>query len=335
MSKTSTDPLQRLSRVVSGETMGTRYSARFVTDRLDYVRVEAALFAAVDAVDRQMSTWKADSDLSRLNAAPVGHWIKVPPELAIVLAEAVRIGQSSGGAFDIAVGDAVNAWGFGPVKPHEVPQAGGALKAGRFTATDSLEFDDAGEQVRKLAPVTLDLCGIAKGFGVDELARCLERFGITSYLVGIDGELRARGRKPDGTLWTVAIERPDYDARDIMGILELSDVAIATSGDYRHWVERDGARLSHTIEPRTGAPLRNRLASVTVLAGNCLEADAWATALMVMGEGAGPEFARAQGLSALFIVRHGDALVEHPVGLFAHHQARSESAMSPAENRTR
>lgn len=335
MSKMSTDPLQRLSRVVSGETMGTRYSARFVADRVDQALVEAALFAAVNAVDRQMSTWKADSDLSRLNAAPVGHWIKVPPELAIVLAEAVRIGTSSGGAFDIAVGDAVNAWGFGPVKPHEIPGSGAAPAGIRPASMESLEFDDAGEQVRKLAPVTLDLCGIAKGFGVDELARCLERFGITSYLVGIDGELRARGRKPDGALWTVAIERPDYDARDIMGVLELSDVAIATSGDYRHWVDIDGARLSHTMEPRTGAPLRNRLASVTVLAGNCIEADAWATALMVMGEAAGPEFARAQGLSALFIVRHGDALVEHAVGLFSRHQAPSEPPMPPAQNRAR
>lgn len=320
MSKMSTDLLQSPHRrgcIISGETMGTRYSAKFVADRVDQTVVGAALFAAVDAVDRQMSTWKPDSDLSRLNAAPVGRWVKVPPELAIVLAEALRIGRASGGSFEIAVGDAVNAWGFGPAKPRERPQPGIAPASARRPAAESLEFDEAGEYVRKLAPVDLDLCGIAKGFGVDELARSLERFGITSYLVGIDGELRARGRKADGMPWTVAIERPDHETRDVMGVLELSDAAVATSGDYRHWVELAGARLSHTMDPRTGEPLRNRIASVTVLASNCMEADAWATALMVMGEEAGPDFAQARGLDALFIIREKEGLVERAVGCFA------------------
>lgn len=300
---------------VNGDTMGTRYSARFFADGIDEALVSAALFAAVDAVDRQMSTWKPDSDLSRVNAAPVGQWVKVPPELAIVLAEGLRIGQASGGAFDIAVGDLVNDWGFGPEKPREWSPLG-TLRT-RHAATDSLEFDEAGEYVRKLAPISLDLCGIAKGFGVDELARCLERFGITSFLVGIDGELRARGGKPDGALWTVAIERPDYAVRDVMGVLELSDVAIATSGDYRHYVEIGAAKLSHTMDPRTGEPLRNRIASVSVLGSSSMEADAWATALMVMGEEAGPELARARGLDALFIIREPDSLTEIAVGRFA------------------
>jgi thiamine biosynthesis lipoprotein len=211
----------------------------------------------------------------------------------------------------------VNAWGFGPAKPRERPQPGIAPASARRQAAESLEFDEAGEYVRKLAPVDLDLCGIAKGFGVDEVARSLERFGITSYLVGIDGELRARGRKADGMPWTVAIERPDHEKRDVMGVLELSDAAVATSGDYRHWVELAGARLSHTMDPRTGEPLRNRIASVTVLASNCMEADAWATALMVMGEEAGPDFAQARGLDALFIIREKEGLVERAVGCFA------------------
>lgn len=303
--------------IVSGETMGTRYSARFFAEGVDETLVGAALFAAVDAVDRQMSTWKPDSDLSRLNAAPIEQWVKVPPELAIVLAEALRIGRASGGVFDIGVGNLVNAWGFGPVKLPERPQPGMAATSARHAATDSLEFDEAGDYVRKLASISLDLSGIAKGFGVDELARCLERFGITSYLVGIDGELRARGCKPDGEPWTIAIERPDYGKRDVMGVLELSNISVATSGDYRHWIEVHGARLSHTMDPRTGEPLRNRIASVTVLAGNCMEADAWATALLIMGEDSGPEFASARGLDALFIIRDGDRLIEFGTGTFA------------------
>lgn len=303
--------------IVSGETMGTRYSARFFAEGVYETLVGAALFAAVDAVDRQMSTWKPDSDLSRLNVAPIEQWVKVPPELAIVLAEALRIGRASGGVFDIGVGNLVNAWGFGPLKRRDSPRPGVAAASVSHAAMDNLEFDEAGDYVRKLASISLDLSGIAKGFGVDELARCLERFGITSYLVGIDGELRARGCKPDGEPWTIAIERPDYVQRDVMGVLELSDIAVATSGDYRHWIEFNGARLSHTMDPRTGEPLRNRLASVTVLASNCMEADAWATALMVMGEEAGPEFARAQGLDALFIRRESNLLTEIAVGRFA------------------
>ncbi|MEZ5832223.1 MAG: FAD:protein FMN transferase [Dongiaceae bacterium] len=297
--------------------MGTRYSARFLAEGVHEALVGAALFAAVDSVDRQMSTWKPDSDLSRLNAAPVGQWVKVPPELAIVLAEALRIGRASGGVFDIAVGNLVNDWGFGPAKQREKPQSGVATASARHAAMDSLEFDEAGDYVRKLAPVSLDLSGIAKGFGVDELARCLERFGITSYLVGIDGELRARGCKPGGEPWSIAVERPDYAQRDVMGILELSDVAVATSGDYRHWIEHNGARVSHTMDPRTGEPLRNQLASVTVLASNCMEADAWATALMVMGENAGPTFACAHGQEALFVIRNGSHVIERGTGRFA------------------
>lgn len=320
MSKMSTNamkPSLPRGHVISGETMGTRYSARFFAEGVNEALIGGALFAAVDAVDRQMSTWKPNSDLSRLNAAPVGQWVNMPPELAIVLAETLRMGRASDGAFDIAVGNLVNDWGFGPVKPPEGPRLGMAAVRARHAAMDSLEFDEAGEYVRKLTPVSLDLSGIAKGFGVDELARCLERFDITSYLVGIDGELRARGCKPDGEPWTIAIERPDYEKRDVMGVLELSDMAVATSGDYRHWVAVNGTRFSHTMDPRTGKPLRNRLASVTVFASNCMEADAWATALMVMGEEAGPEFACARGLDALFIIRDGDRLAERVTGRFA------------------
>jgi thiamine biosynthesis lipoprotein len=319
MSKMCTEP-SNVSHLhgctFSGDTMGTRYSARLFAEPIDQTLVGAALFAAVDAVDRQMSTRKPDSDLSRLNAAPVGHWVPVPAGLAIVLAEAVRIGRDSGGAFDIGVGDLVNDWGFGPTEPcHDPARRAAASGRRRLSAMDSLEFDEAGECVRKLAPVTLDLSGIAKGFGVDELARCLERFGIASYLVGIDGELRVRGSKPGGEPWTVAVERPDFEKRDVMGVLALSDTAVATSGDYRHWIEFKGAKLSHTMDPRTGEPLRNRIASVTVLAKQCVDADAWATALMVMGD-SGPDFARARGMDALFVMRDSDRLTEVGTGKF-------------------
>jgi thiamine biosynthesis lipoprotein len=135
--------------------------------------------------------------------------------------------------------------------------------------------------VRKAAPIALDLNGIAKGYGVDRLAETLREHGIADALVGIDGEMRAMGLRPDGEAWTIAVEAPDAERRTPHSILALQDAAVATSGDYRHWVEVQGRRLSHTMDPRRGAPLIASPASVTVVARTCAEADAWATALMV------------------------------------------------------
>jgi thiamine biosynthesis lipoprotein len=170
--------------------------------------------------------------------------------------------------------------------------------------------DPQRNQVRKRAPLNLDLNGIAKGFGVDELARCLERFGIDRYLVGIDGEMRARGVKPDAQPWVVAIEKPCRGVREVMGVMELGDAAIATSGDYRHWIDVKGHAYAHTMDPVTGAPLNNPLAAVTVVAASCMLADAWATALMVLGEIEGPRLAQERGMDALFVLHDGEQFKE-------------------------
>jgi thiamine biosynthesis lipoprotein len=170
--------------------------------------------------------------------------------------------------------------------------------------------DPQRDQVRKRAPLNLNLNGIAKGFGVDELARCLDGFGISRYLVGIDGEMRARGVKPDAQPWVVAIEKPCRGAREVMGVMELEDAAIATSGDYRHWVDVRGQSYAHTMNPATAAPLCNPLAAVTVVAASCMLADAWATALMVLGETEGPRLAQERGMDALFVLRDGEQFNE-------------------------
>ena len=300
----------------SGDTMGTRYSARFtVPPHADVKAIAAALDAAVTAVDRQMSNWKPDSDLSRLNRAAPGDWIQVPANLATVLQRSIGIGRETGHAFDIGVGDLVDAWGFGPsaAPPPRAPVAAQP----RAPIETLIEVDVAGGRVRKHGPVSLDLCGIAKGFGVDELGRVLDAQGIGSWLVGIDGEMRVRGTKPDGSAWAIALEAPEHDRRRAMAVIELGDAAIATSGDYRHWIDVDGARVSHTMDPRSGAPLRNALASVTVIAATCMDADAYATALMVLGEDAGLLLARRLGLDALFVTRDGRALRTAGAGFFA------------------
>lgn len=403
MSKTSIEwsPGARLNRCrASGATMGTRYGAQFYAPpAADARAIAAALDAAVRAVDAQMSNWKADSDLSRLNRATPGSWTPICANLAAVLVRAREIGRETDNAFNIGVGTLVDRWGFGPgaaanrqadnewaanrqaagrhtvarrtvarhmvarhtVDRHTVdrhtadrqtadrqtkdgrtpdrqparpagPANGlsGAIDARRRTSIlrspvpspcrpidELLEVDVARGRARRLADVAFDLCGIAKGFGVDELARVLDRHGIGAWLVGIDGELRARGCKPDGSPWAIALEAPDYDRRGAMGAIDLVDAAVATSGDYRHWADFGGERLSHTMDPRAGAPLRGDIASVTVVAPTCTDADAYATALMVLGAQAGCAHAERHGLDALFVVRDGDALRTIGCGAFA------------------
>jgi FAD:protein FMN transferase len=301
-------PLVR--RTLNGPTMGTRYSAAFFApEDTGTEALATALFEAVDRVDRQMSTWKADSDLNRLNTAPVGEWVVIPRALCTVLAASLRIGRTSNGSFDVGVGDLVAAWGFGSAGPGPDPNRIAVLEGqARPATTRFLELDEVGRRARKHAPLSLDLSGIAKGYGVDEMARVMDAFSIPSWLVGIDGEMRAKGLKPDGLPWAVALERPERGTRDVMGVIELTDMAVATSGNYRHWVDMDGKSLSHTMNPKTGAPLENSVASVSVLAATCMEADAWATVLMVLGDKAGRQTAETLGIEAIFVLRDGSVL---------------------------
>ncbi len=307
MSKTSTE-MQR--HALSGPTMGTRWSALlYQAAGFDPQSVRAALQAAMDAVDMQMSTWKPDSILMQVNAAPVGHWTKVPQQLLDVLRLALDIGRASGGAFDIGMGDAVSAWGFGASEA--VPeQIRAALERERRPAHDVLELDVELGMVRKLAPITLDLNGIAKGYGVDRLAETLLSFGISSGLVGIDGEMRALGLRPDGSPWSIAVEAPDYDRRAAHSVLALQDASVATSGDYRHWINVNDYRLSHTMDPRRGSPVMEPPASVTVVTRTCAEADAWATALMVLGSQIGVTLARRLSFNGLFLLRAGGTVIQ-------------------------
>ena len=300
MSKMSTEPVRH---ALNGATMGTRWSGLFFAPPgFDPGPVQAALQAVVDEVDAQMSTWSPDSALMRLNAAPLGQWVPVPARLFAVLSLGLEIGRASGGAFDVGMGDAVKAWGFGPdaATPGRIRAA---MAAGRVPADQALALDPVTSRVRKSSPLALDLNGIAKGYGVDRLSETLQDFGISAGLVGIDGEMRAHGLRPDGKSWTIAVEAPDPTRRAPHSILALENAAVATSGDYRHWVEVQGHRLSHTMDPDRGGPLRRSPASVTVIARTCAEADAWATALMVLGSDAGAKVARAQGLDALFLLR--------------------------------
>jgi thiamine biosynthesis lipoprotein len=318
MSKTSIDWRaggRWLDCRTSGPTMGTRYSARWhAPPGSDTKALVETLASAVSAVDRQMSNWLPASDLSRLNRAAPGAWTPVPPPLAKVLRRAMEIGRETGNAFNIGVGDLVDAWGFGPTgsQPAQAPPAA----AGARPPVDTLlELDPMHGRARKHAPLALDLCGIAKGFGVDELGRALDAHGITSWLVGIDGEMRARGTKPDGSAWAIGLEAPRDDRREPMAAIELCDAAVATSGDYRH-------HAVVPMDPRSASPACGGLASVTVVVPSCMDADAYATALMVLGAEAGRALATRLGLSALLLARDGTAWRASGSGCFENAGAR-------------
>lgn len=303
MSKMSTDTLST-RQTLNGATMGTRYSAIFYPNSgCDLAVLSNALFVAVDRVDQQMSSWKPDSDLNRLNGAPLGNWVTLPQQVMQVLDMAQRIEARSGGAFDVSVGEAVAIWGFGAHPAKEWPDP--ATSPPRHAAGRAFEIDMAMRRARLLRPASLDLSGIAKGFGVDELGRVMARFGIIQWLVGIDGEMRAGGKKPDGSSWLIAHERPVPGMREAMGAFELTDLAVATSGTYRHFHTIGERTVSHTMNPRTGLPIPNAVSAVTVLAQTCMEADAWATALLVMGPEKGMPLARVMGLEAIFVLADG------------------------------
>lgn len=309
---------------VNGQTMGTWFSAVFFAEQdFDASQLANQLQAAVTKVDDQMSNWKPESDLSKFNAAPCNQWVNVPHDLLHVVDEGLEIGRNSNSAFDIGLGDVVNAWGFGPAQSTPNSQQINQLSIQQRPITfDHIQLDKAQNRLRKSAPIALDLCGIAKGYGADKLAHCLNDAGIQDYLVSIDGEMRAKGFKPDyeaekASAWNIAIEQPLSDVRDVARVIELDNASIATSGDYRHMREFDDQIVSHAIDQNVAAPVINQVASVSVIAHECMLADAWATALMVMGEVNGIKFAKQHHMDALFILRNDQGFAEIGLGLFA------------------
>lgn len=287
-----------------GETMGTSWSVRAVSGR-PAGEVRAAIRRALDGVIAEMSNWEAESDLSRFNRAPIGAWQELPADLAQVIDTAMAVAWTSGGAFDPTAGALVDLWGFGPAGRGDLPaedDLGTAPVGWR-----ALELE--GTQARRTADVQLDLSGIAKGFGVDAIARALHGLGVTDFLAEIGGELVGAGVKPGGEPWWVELEAPP-GARIAPLRVALHDLAVATSGDYRRFFETGGRRYAHSIDPRTRRPVANGVASATVLHPSCMLADAWATALTVLGPNEGMALAAREGLSVRLVIREGNGYRE-------------------------
>lgn len=295
--------------LLEGETMGTRFSVKVVGSVeadaqqaiLDAVQTELA------RVDEQMSTWRDDSELSRFNRHQDGTPFTVSPETRAVVEAAAAIWKASDGAFDPTVGPLVRAWGFGGGDRPESVLDDSEIEA--LLAHAGMQRIAVGPDValtKTDAATELDLSAIAKGWGVDRVHGAVTALGHRDVMVEIGGEVRVSGRNARGERWRLGVERPDAQRGTVQQVVLLDDEAMATSGDYRNYVERDGTRWSHTIDPRTGRPITHGLASVTVLAADCMTADAWATALNVLGPEVGLAVADAEGLKAYFLVRTGD-----------------------------
>jgi len=308
-----------------GRTMGTTWSVRLVPPPgVSAQALQDGIQAELDAVDGQMSTYKPDSDLSRFNRAPAGSWQRLPPEFFTVLQYALQLAKDSDGAYDPTVGPLVNLWGFGPDRrPRQPPSAADIAAAKARVGWWKLQLDPVGQRARQPGDLYLDLSAVAKGYGVDQVGRHLQRLGITNWLVEVGGELKAHGRKPDGSAWRVGIERPDAaigavrSADELIDAVVLDDQAIATSGDYRHVFEDHGRYYSHHIDPRSGWPVPHEVASVSVLADQTLQADPLGTTLSVLGAERGMAFAREHHLAVLMIVRTADGFEQRMSPAFA------------------
>lgn len=288
-----------------GLTMGTSFTVKWVSSDAEADKtLPAQINQLLVDINNSMSTYQPNSELTRINQLEAGARVTLSPDLANVLSRALEISQSSSGAFDVTVGPLVNLWGFGPDgRIVKAPSAAQITALKPRIGFDKVKLSEDGSELIKDGDIYIDLSAIAKGYGVDKLAELLENAGINSYLVEIGGELRAKGLKPDGNNWKIAIEAPIVGEREIQRIIAVKDVGIASSGDYRNYFEENGVRFSHTINPATAMPISHKLASVTVLAPDCASADALATAMMVLGPQAAEQYAIEQGVEALLIVK--------------------------------
>ena len=297
---------------LSGSTMGTSYSVQVADPppSIDGAALQRRIDALLADVNGLMSTYQPDSELSRFNSSRSTDWFPVSAELARVVDQAQAVNAASNGAFDVTVGPLVNLWGFGPdLKADQLPTQPEIDAALANTGHDKLQVRLDPPALRKALPdLYVDLSAIAKGYGVDRVAELLAGEGIANALVEIGGELNGRGHNGRGEPWRIAVERPDPGARSVFRVVPLRDMGMATSGDYRNFFTLDGKRYSHTIDPTTGRPVVHSLASVTVLAESSMQADAWATALLVLGPELGFDLAQARGMAALLISHDGERL---------------------------
>jgi thiamine biosynthesis lipoprotein len=318
-----TDRVQKPANLIEihGSTMGTTYMVKVVKPSDEKFspederskKVTADIDNLLKTVNQQMSNWLADSEISRFNRYKGSQWFEVSPDTTRVFVEALRVSKVSNGAFDITVGPLINLWGFGPdgtVK--QIPGEEQIKKVMGEIGYEKLFVRLSPPAIKKEEPGTYcDLSAIAKGFGVDKVVEYLDSRGFSHYLVEIGGEVRTKGLNHKNQLWRVAIASPDpHGSSPYQKVIQLMDAAMATSGDYFNYFEKDGVRYSHTIDPTTGKPITHKLASVTVIHESCMTADAMATAINVLGPEKGYELALKENLAVFMIIRGKEGFIE-------------------------
>jgi thiamine biosynthesis lipoprotein len=313
-----------------GPTMGTTWTVTIagIHDRADSARAEQVILRTLADVDRTLSAWNTRSELSALNDDRQGDWLRVSEPLYTVLDAALDVSRRTSGAFDVTVAPLVAVWGFGAYATTNValPSEAQIQDARTLVGPGMLELRASPREARKHAPgVRLDLDGIAPGYAVDRISRELAALGFDNHIVEIGGEVRCRGRAPGGRPWRVAVERPQAGARIAQIIVALDGLGISSSGDYRDYRLVDGKRISHTIDPRNGRPVEHELASVSVVHDSVMMADAYATALMVLGPAEGYELAERLELPALFIEHADNGFAMRATPLFERLQMRDRT----------
>jgi thiamine biosynthesis lipoprotein len=289
----------------SGATMGTSYQVLVETrgTEEDSLAVSRLVAGELAAVTRVLSTYEPGSDISRFGLARTTEPVPVDPMLLDVLGSALVVSERSGGAFDPTVAPLVDAWGFGPADGPP-PDSAGVAALLELVGYGALRPDSvAGTLAKDRAEVSIDLSGVAKGYAAERIVRQLADKGYGSALVDVGGEVSALGTHADGRPWRVALEGPGDTAPRALGTVDLVDESVATSGDFRNYYESRGVLYAHIIDPRTGLPIRFRGFSVSVVHASGAMADAWATALTVLGPEEGWELAEREGLAALFAWR--------------------------------
>jgi thiamine biosynthesis lipoprotein len=293
---------------VRGTAMGTEWSVKVVTAGPDVGTKQAVrrlIEKQLDLVNTRMSSYLATSEVSTFNASIETTPFRVSPETTEVVRHALEIGAITGGALDVTVAPLVDAWGFGPLaEPLEFPSEADVKRLLATTGLDLLLVDSAASAISKRVPeLRIDLSALAKGYAVDRVAEALFNAGHVEYLVEIGGEVRVHGRNCYRVPWRLGIERPQIDGRTIHTVVSLTDGSLATSGDYRLYLDLGNRRMSHIIDPRNGKPTEHGPASVTVIDELCVRADAYATALLVLGPDEGMRLAEEAGLAVLFLTQ--------------------------------
>lgn len=304
-----------------GSSMGTIFSVKVVAppSDIDTTALQWQIEDLLSGIERAMSTYLAESELSRFNNSRSTDWFETSHELCEAIAAAQLISAYTGGVFDITVGPLVNLWGFGPTGAvTEPPDHDDIAEAVASIGHSRLQADCTIPALRKDLPALyVDLSAFAKGYAVDRISVMLDDQGFADYLVELGGELRIRGNNSKSERWAIAVEKPIQSGRSMQSIISLTDTALATSGDYRNYFEHGGVRYSHTIDPRTGFPVSHSAASVTVLADTAAFADAVATALLVLGPSDGLAFAERENIAAIFLLRSGTGIEERMTSVFA------------------